>query len=524
MQTAQSCNALPFFNKQLVVDPSCKLFFTPPALNHCHDPCFAPIIPAMEAKQILKNTLALILLLSLALLTAGCAAKKEQTPPLESKVERPALDRGPRYCLWLLVVKDNKDLAEVKNKLAQKTPFALVVREMLAKSSRNNLSSLDCMAARDLEPWLLKIAQGLGIGEVSSPFTWDQGTAFIMRTTDIYRRQGRMLYDQGKYLAAEAMFTKDLALHPDSAPMWQIMGMSKAARGDQEGALKALEKAVRYAPRDAGILQDLATTLVYLGEPEKAVPIFERALDISPQNVLITSNLAWALALANQNLDRAEDLAMRAVERNPNRARFWSTLGLVQQKQGDHGAALLSLHQAARLNPADSTNQQRILNSLMALGPDSLKGLTHDEKPSLSKTLAQKPRAKVKASPVKPEKKTKASVPKPEKPVTQKVKKPSKDKKPTSAKGKRDYFLQVSSFRRLDLAQRDVRKWRRLKVGAWLDTFTAKDGSTWITVVLGPYPSLDKARKMGRRFKKDHRTKSFRIFSRPRGWRPHSPA
>lgn len=500
-----------------------NLYFIPTALNHCHKPCFAPIIPAMEAKYINRIIPTLIFCLALALFTQGCATKEKKATSLDAGAKQAVQDKGPRYCLWLLVVKNEKDLAEVKEKLAQKTPFALVVREMLKRPGHGNLASLNCMAAADLEPWLIDIAEGLEIGDISKPFAWDQGTAYIMRTTDIYRRKGRELYDRGEYLAAEAMFQKDLALHPDSAPMWQIMGMSKAARGDQEGALKALEKAVFYAPLDAGVLQDLATTLVYLGQPQKAVPIFEKALDISPNNVLITSNLAWALAMANQNLDRAEDLAIRAVEKNPNRARFWSTLGLVQQKQGEHGAALISLHRAAKQNPNDSTNQQRILNSLMALGPDSLKGLTHAEKAVSKKPLPLKRTRNTPISPSKAEKPKPTDKPKQARQDKTKAPKTSETKEPAPTENKRDYFLQVSSFRRLDLAQKDARKWRSLKIKAWLDTFKPKDGSTWITVVLGPYPSLNKAKSMGQRLKKNRHTKHYRIFSRPRGWRPHSP-
>lgn len=261
-------------------------------------------------------------------------------------------DEDPvRFCLWLLWSSDQQVILQADRLVRKGEKFALVARRMVGAHPDTTRSSLDCVGVEKLVPKLFEVAYRLKIGQVSRPFRISRGYALVMRTTDRYRRRGKLLYEARRYKLAEQQLLKDLALHPTSAPVWHLVALCRAALGDQKGALKALEQALTWAPGDPSIMQDKATALVYLGRVKEAIPLYEQALKRSPGNPVIMGNLAWALTLAKQDLDRALDLALEAVKAAPKRGRLWQTLGLVRRTRGEMRKALAAYQKARKLQP-----------------------------------------------------------------------------------------------------------------------------------------------------------------------------
>ncbi len=307
------------------------------------------IIVGMDAYKVNKTFWVGLLLLFLA---AGLAG-----PPLAGAQGD---DEPVRFCLWLLWSSDQKVILEADRLVKKGEKFALVARRMVGAHPQTTRSSLDCVGVEKLVPKLFEVAYRLKIGQVSRPFRISRGYALVMRTTDRYRRRGKLLYEARRYKLAEQQLLKDLALHPDSAAVWHLVALCRAARGDQKGALEALEQALTWAPGDAGILQDKATALVYLGRVKEAIPLYEQALKRSPGNPVIMGNLAWALALARQDLDRALELALEAVKAAPKRGRLWQTLGLVRRARGELQKALAAYRRAQKLQPGLPGLQQAL--------------------------------------------------------------------------------------------------------------------------------------------------------------------
>ena len=295
------------------------------------------------------------LLLALIFLGSACGKSSPEPPSPQGRI-----------CLWLAWFKDREVLDRALAQVDKGVHF-LVAAERLSREFPGRLTTnVDCVEASGVEPRLLEVAERLDLGQVSAPFAWREGHAMLMTTTDRHRLQGRELLRQGQYKEAEEELRRDLALQPIAVASWHLLAVCHTARRDFAGALKALDMGLTYAPHDAALLNDKGSTLVTMGRASEAVEFLQRAHKASPQDPMIMGNLAWALVREGREVDEAESLLRRALDKQPDNAQLWSTLGEVRQAQGHHAAAVVAFYRAARLDPASGHNS-RLFKSLMAL-------------------------------------------------------------------------------------------------------------------------------------------------------------
>lgn len=93
------------------------------------------------------------------------------------------------------------------------------------------------------------------------------------------------------------------------------------------------------------MLGDLAMA-VKPHEVEKAIEAYDKAIKADERNPLILNNYAFALAEADRNLEKAYDMANRAVAINSAEGAFRDTLGWVYYKRGDYQNAVKELKMA----------------------------------------------------------------------------------------------------------------------------------------------------------------------------------
>ncbi|MCT8164790.1 MULTISPECIES: tetratricopeptide repeat protein [unclassified Pseudomonas] len=88
------------------------------------------------------------------------------------------------------------------------------------------------------------------------------------------------------------------------------LGQLASARGDDQQALQNLQRAVRLAPTDANVRNDLGVVLMNLGQHEQARFEFLTALELQDDNALPAVNLV-TLSLLQDNWSQASDLVNR---------------------------------------------------------------------------------------------------------------------------------------------------------------------------------------------------------------------
>ncbi|MFH1058786.1 MAG: tetratricopeptide repeat protein [Pseudomonadota bacterium] len=332
----------------------------------------------------LRPLLIALCLVALALALAGCrSARQPQTAPepvpLAAGASESAAPAGPadpslgqRRCLRILPQASQAQAESTWQRIQAGEHFLVLAREM---SKGGKLGPpVRCLYENEMETEALRAVKDLRLGQTSPPFLTAAGWALALCTTDEYWQNGNALYDQGRFEQAEAELLKDVEINPDG-PSWHLVALCRSARKDTSGALAALDQALSWAPLSPSLLNDKASLLMDQGRLDEAAQLYEEALRYAPDNPLVMNNLAWCLARNQKDLARAAEMAKRAVARQPDRAEFWDTLGMVQQMAGHPAQAAASYGRALKLNPEMAQAKANLVPSLLSLDNQALQKL-----------------------------------------------------------------------------------------------------------------------------------------------------
>jgi len=138
---------------------------------------------------------------------------------------------------------------------------------------------------------------------------------------------------------------------PEAAAPMVVRFQTLLERDDRAGARRALEEAVKLAPRAVGLMVSLAQLEEQAGDDDAALAHYRRILDLQPTNVVAMNNLAFALAVRHDAAADALPLARRAAGLAPRSGTVLDTLGWVEHLLGNHPAAARVFEQAVQLEP-----------------------------------------------------------------------------------------------------------------------------------------------------------------------------
>jgi uncharacterized protein (TIGR03790 family) len=129
---------------------------------------------------------------------------------------------------------------------------------------------------------------------------------------------------------------------------WILRAESRIVKKDQDGAKKALEKAVAgdnrlFAPQ---IL--LAALYEASHEYDKAIECYRRLREIAPDNPIVLNNLAFDLAVGQKNIQEALPLAEKAYALKKNQTNISDTLGWIYHLAGQNDKAIKLLEEAVK--------------------------------------------------------------------------------------------------------------------------------------------------------------------------------
>lgn len=112
----------------------------------------------------------------------------------------------------------------------------------------------------------------------------------------------------------------------------------------------------------------LASRYLQAGDLQAAAPHLELALRQAPNNPITLNNLALVLSRTDQQPERAQQLSMEAVQREPNNAEFRDTLGEILARNGDKLGAIESYEAAIGLNAEASSTRKKLAELYRELG------------------------------------------------------------------------------------------------------------------------------------------------------------
>lgn len=177
-----------------------------------------------------------------------------------------------------------------------------------------------------------------------------------------------------------------LDLEPTNSEAWQRLMVVNVLDENYPNAIEAAKKALEYNPenmdlyryiaplyyqikeydkaiviyddalalvdsmKDSELYSDLlggkGDVMVAMGDSIGAYKLYDDALRIFPYNTGIMNNYAYFLSLSGKDLDKAESMAAKAVNANPNNATFIDTYAWVYFKKKNYDMALFYIKSA----------------------------------------------------------------------------------------------------------------------------------------------------------------------------------
>jgi tetratricopeptide (TPR) repeat protein len=121
---------------------------------------------------------------------------------------------------------------------------------------------------------------------------------------------------------------------PDDFRVNFFLGVAYNRQGKLPDAAGALEKARQINPKDVEAISELAMVYDGMKRHEESDSLYEEGLRIRPDYHLILNNFSYSLAERGLQLQRALEMATKAVEAQPNNASYLDTRAWVLYRLG----------------------------------------------------------------------------------------------------------------------------------------------------------------------------------------------
>lgn len=167
----------------------------------------------------------------------------------------------------------------------------------------------------------------------------------VQPSTETLGRLFRVLSIQDAKAAVQ-LVEQWLKGHPSDVSARRMLAEGRVRNKDLLAAKKEYEQLQQLAPKDVGVLNDLANVLVALKDP-KALEVAEAALALQPKSPITLDTAGWAAFQAGQP-DRAVQLLRDARLRNPESAVIRYHLAATLMKLDRKGEAREELDAALR--------------------------------------------------------------------------------------------------------------------------------------------------------------------------------
>jgi tetratricopeptide (TPR) repeat protein len=90
------------------------------------------------------------------------------------------------------------------------------------------------------------------------------------------------------------------------------------------------------------------------GKIQEAFELFDQSVDLDPENYIALNNYAYYLSLAGKNLDKAERMSGRVIERFPENATYLDTYAWILFKKGEYTLAKFYMESAINFDQEGS--------------------------------------------------------------------------------------------------------------------------------------------------------------------------
>lgn len=207
-------------------------------------------------------------------------------------------------------------------------------------------------APSEVQPMVALVRSYVAAGKTREALAFMQSVlSSSPRNVPAHLLQGQLLAQTGDYKAAKQAYESAIAIDPNQVIAYQGLAALEMAGKNPEGAMAAIERGLKAAPKDFGLRLTRASLAEAAGKTADAIAMYEALLAESPNASVVANNLASLLADSTDPKDqqRAYQLAQRF--RSSPIPQFRDTLGWAAYRVGKPQEASDLLKSAAKDEP-----------------------------------------------------------------------------------------------------------------------------------------------------------------------------
>ena len=166
----------------------------------------------------------------------------------------------------------------------------------------------------------------------------EKGNELLPQDDIAWRLRLQLLLSENKLEEAKRVGLKADSSVPEDSFIQFFLGTAYLLSDENEEAVKWLERASRAPARKpfkSVVYSTLGDAQSNLKNSEEADRVYELALRYDPQNHNAMNNYAYNLSVRGEKLDRAAELAVKAMELDPDNAAYLDTMGWIFYKTGE---------------------------------------------------------------------------------------------------------------------------------------------------------------------------------------------
>jgi len=163
---------------------------------------------------------------------------------------------------------------------------------------------------------------------------------------------------------AVELLNEALASEPDDDQLLLAMGDCQLRQGQPEAAARSFAQALAKSKLPVATAVAIARHYYEQGMRRQTIEYYERAMEHEAEDPLILNNLAWTYAEEGIRLDRALELATRAVKLEADNVVYLDTYAEVFFQKGQHARAIAVMRRALELEPEDGEQYEYLQEQL----------------------------------------------------------------------------------------------------------------------------------------------------------------
>ena len=180
-----------------------------------------------------------------------------------------------------------------------------------------------------------------------------KATQIAGKNPEVWWQLGWLHFDKQNFNEAIDVMEKARQYIPDDFRIHLLLGIAYSRAQKNQDARISLERAVELNPTDLNALSSLGLAYDALKLHAESDSVYERALRIDSDYALVLNNYAYSLSERNIQLDRAEKMSKRSLEKDSLNSSYLDTYGWILYQRGKYSDALLYIKKAVDAGDAN---------------------------------------------------------------------------------------------------------------------------------------------------------------------------